>query len=300
MLRSFFGFGPSLYFVPRLLQLTYQYLETPAKLLPSPRRTFNVSIESLREHIPLAFVPICGQERIDNGDCVCEKRFGWLKVVQSPDLNARAVVFNDIIKKEIIVAFRPSNTLRNWVADTGALLIPFPGANDGAMVHEGFLDHFTKIKEPVLKELEWRLQLRAFENYTVHILGYSLGGALAILSIPAFHDLMTKYHHKISYTAYTAPRVGNQAFASLIDSLSVDLVRYTIRNDIVSLLPPRRFGFVHPGLEFHAIVVGSSTAILPCDPQYDEDPNCSLAADNFLKFTHYYPDNHPVPDPLFC
>lgn len=291
---------PGLFFVPRLLQTIYHYFETPAKLLPAPRRTFNISLDSLRDRIPLAFVPICGQERIDNGDCVCERRFGWLKVVQDPGWNARAVVFNDNVKKEILVAFRPSNTLRNWVADTAARLVQLPGAKPGVQVHEGFLDHFTRIKDPLLDELKWRLQMRAFENHTVQFIGYSMGGALTILSIPSFVELMAGFHHNYSFTAYATPRVGNQAFASHIDSLSVDLVRYTIRNDFVSLLPPRSFGYVHPGLEVHSRVIGSSSALLICDPRFDEDPSCSLAADNFLKNAHYYPDNHPVPDPLFC
>jgi predicted lipase len=84
--------------------------------------------------------------------------------------------------KSIIVSFRGTRNLNNWLNN---LLfakpdVPFPTAPEGAKVHFGFLKDYLQVRESLVYSFS-KLR-KALPEYTVHYIGHSLGGALAVLA----------------------------------------------------------------------------------------------------------------------
>jgi hypothetical protein len=99
-------------------------------------------------------------------------------------------------------------------------------------VHTGFRDQLEAVWGDIEKELD---QLTCAVFYT----GHSLGAALATLAA-------AKRPPQAVY-AFGSPLVGNAAFARSIAQLK--LHRVVDGSDIVTVVPPALFGFVHAGTE---------------------------------------------------
>jgi hypothetical protein len=106
-------------------------------------------------------------------------------------------------------------------------------------VHTGFKGQLDSIWEEIEVELS-RLACPVF--YT----GHSLGAALATLAA-ARRPPQAVY-------AFGSPLVGNDAFARLTARLAIH--RVVDGSDIVTVMPPAKFGFVHAGTEHR---IGTST-----------------------------------------
>jgi predicted lipase len=107
-------------------------------------------------------------------------------------------------------------------------------------VHSGFKAQLDAIWDEIEVELA-KLTCPVF--YT----GHSLGAALATLAA-ARHPPQAVY-------AFGSPLVGNSAFARMTARLPIH--RVVDGSDIVTVVPPKKFGFVHVGTEHR---IGTSAA----------------------------------------
>ena len=198
----------------------------------------------------------------------------------------------------IILAFRGTYSVANTVADLSTVpqeYTPYPDDGDSTTtgdcanctVHSGFYRSWVNTRSEILSDLE--AAIANYPNYTLTLVGHSLGGAVAGLASLDF--IARGWHPRV--TTFGEPRLGNDALMRYIDQrfhLAVESTgttqnetsyrRVTHVDDPVPLLPPKEWGF-----RMHAEEIYISKAELSpdigdlqhCDG--DEDQHCVAGAD---------------------
>lgn len=223
----------------------------------------------------------------------------------------------------IIVAFRGTYSITNTVVDLSTVpqeYVPYPdpgeggagndrekGNNNGAeqykctncTVHMGFMESWRQARKlvlPVLKNVKAR-----YPNYPIHLVGHSLGGAVACLAVLELKVAMG--WDDLVVTTFGEPQAGNAGFVDFVDRVFAlkeeerdggdsgpgaqdqdpekkMYRRVTHVDDPVPLLPLREWGYrPHAGEIFiakKALSPGIEDLRL-C--RGDEDPRCSMTGD---------------------
>lgn len=216
-----------------------------------------------------------------------------------------------INKPAIIVAFRGTYSITNTVVDLSTVpqeYVPYPEPSDGegnkkkgngtevqrctnCTVHMGFMESWKQARKlvlPVLKNVKAR-----HPDYPIHLVGHSLGGAVACLA--ALEIKLAMGWNNLVITTFGEPQAGNAGFADFVDrvfeleeetdkgqvrSLKGNMYRrVTHIDDPVPLLPLSEWGYrphageifitkkdLSPGLEDLKLCRG------------DEDPDCISGA----------------------
>ncbi|KAI8899934.1 Alpha/Beta hydrolase protein [Globomyces pollinis-pini] len=150
----------------------------------------------------------------------------------------------------IVVAFRGTRNLNNWIRDLRWAKpdCPFPDAPEDAKIHLGFLQTWEELKPQVIENL-MNLTMKYPKSHLL-ITGHSLGGAISTL---AAVDLYSSYAdlNVLDWTVFTIgePRVGNPEFAQWFSSFPFISFRVINQIDITPHLPPKWSGFLHSGRE---------------------------------------------------
>ncbi|KAL7750945.1 6-phosphofructokinase, alpha subunit [Sorochytrium milnesiophthora] len=178
-------------------------------------------------------------------------------------------------KKAIIAAFRPSIFAENWIKDFDFALIDYPlQPNQGMSVHQGFWASYEPIRETLAASVS---SLHAANpDYTVYILGISLGGAMANFAAADLTLGLNLSPDKVKVYTYGSPRAGNSAYADLLGSLNVDMRHFINENDIVPHLPLEVMGYSRSIGENYR----HNGQVYECHGK--EDPNCSNSRVPFL------------------
>jgi hypothetical protein len=92
----------------------------------------------------------------------------------------------DSVRKEIVVAFRGSVGLRNWIADLTFALVPCDYAT-GCAVHDGFKISWESIRDYTLSFI--KAAMADHPDYTLVVTGHSLGAAVGTLAAIELRDL---------------------------------------------------------------------------------------------------------------
>mgnify|MGYP001095555336 CR=1 FL=1 len=145
----------------------------------------------------------------------------------------------DSKKDRIIVAFRGTTNLQNWITNLKTARTQF--LNTGTSVHIGFNSAYMSVRDKVLASVNEFLG--AHRSARIMVVGHSLGGALATLC--AVDIALTKGIKNIESYTFGSPRVGNQAFADLYKNKIPSGFRVVHWRDIVPSVPPGWFGFNH-------------------------------------------------------
>ena len=107
--------------------------------------------------------------------------------------------------KGIIVSFRGSSNIANWISNLSFNQVSYPKCN-GCKVHNGFYSAWNLAKSTLLKNIQ---DLRAaHRDAPIYVTGHSLGGALAALAAAELKSIYGAGLNSI-YT-YGEPRVGNK------------------------------------------------------------------------------------------
>lgn len=102
-------------------------------------------------------------------------------------------------------------------------------------------------------------------------INFILGGALALLDA-VYLPLHLPSEITVEAMTFGMPRVGNQAFADLVDSrLPGKVNRVTSRSDPVPILPGRFLGFRHTSGETHILEDGR---FVKCEGQDSSNDLC--------------------------
>ncbi|KFY88979.1 hypothetical protein V498_06567 [Pseudogymnoascus sp. VKM F-4517 (FW-2822)] len=146
-------------------------------------------------------------------------------------------------RQEIVLAFRGSSSIRNFIADLNFAYVDF-GCSD-CSAHAGFATAWYEPRSAILAAL--KTTTAKYPSYKLVITGHSLGGAVATL---AAGDIRSQGYAADLFT-YGSPRTGNGAFASWVSAQPGITARVTHVNDPVPRLPPMLIaGFRHTTPEY--------------------------------------------------
>lgn len=142
----------------------------------------------------------------------------------------------DPVRSEIVVAFRGTKSVRNWVADLDFSTdscedLPVPDDSD-CKVHSGFNAAWNEIKDSLYSFVDTAKQ--TYPNYTVVVTGHSLGGAVATIATAHLRATGTP----CSLYTFGSPRVGNQDFVDFVAGQEGAQFRVTHASDPVPRVPP--------------------------------------------------------------
>jgi triacylglycerol lipase len=147
----------------------------------------------------------------------------------------------------LVVAFRGSVSLADWVANVQA--VRDPGPLHATKVHEGFQDAvYAAVMKLTLRIIDMRR-----DDEEIWLTGHSLGGAQAVLLAGMLFENGVPVNGL--YT-FAAPRAGNKAFEAALEAafaareaqlgVSVPHYRYVNEHDLVPHVPPEPL-FSHAG-----------------------------------------------------
>ncbi|KFY71565.1 hypothetical protein V499_08225 [Pseudogymnoascus sp. VKM F-103] len=157
------------------------------------------------------------------------------------------------VRQEIVLAFRGSSSIRNFLTDLNFGYVNF--GCSGCSAHAGFATAWYEPRSAILAAL--KTTRAQYPSYKIVITGHSLGGAVATL---AAGDLRSQGYAADLYT-YGSPRVGNGAFASWVSAQPGVTARVTHVNDPVPRLPPMLIaGYRHTTPEYW-LSNGSATKV---------------------------------------
>ena len=136
----------------------------------------------------------------------------------------------------------------------------------GGKVHSGFAQALLEVWPGV------KAALQEFAAYRFLFTGHSLGAAMATLAL--------SLHKPGALYTIGSPRVGDQAFADLLQGL--DNHRYVDCCDLVTRVPPEVLGYAHiPGKIYYIDFNRNVQQIDPNDPYIDRDR--TTAEEDYLK-----------------
>ncbi|MBM2826651.1 MAG: Lipase 3 protein [Dehalococcoidia bacterium] len=138
----------------------------------------------------------------------------------------------------LIVAFRGTQDLRDWMTDVRISLVDVPGGK----AHKGFRTALLYVWQDLWQYIQSERGRRG-----LWVTGHSLGGALANLLVA---KLRLEEDEPVNglYT-FGQPRVGDRELARTFDfDFEPQTFRYVNNNDIVARVPFRSMGYSHVGL----------------------------------------------------
>ncbi|KAL9612996.1 MAG: hypothetical protein Q9167_002429 [Letrouitia subvulpina] len=142
----------------------------------------------------------------------------------------------DTTKSLIVLSFRGSHSLPNWITNIRFLPINTPNICPTCSVSRGFYESWTEAKPSVLAALN-RTQA-SYPSYKLIVTGHSLGGAIAAIAAAEIRNLGTNAD---LYT-YGQPRIGEAEVSQFItDQNKGGNYRVTHTNDLVPKLPGQGF-----------------------------------------------------------
>jgi triacylglycerol lipase len=137
----------------------------------------------------------------------------------------------------LILAFRGTTDLNDWLTDAGSLLV----GGLGGRVHDGFYTALSYVWRDI-----WDFIRNSRRGRPLWVTGHSLGGALATLMVAKLR--LEKDEPVNGLYTFGSPRAGDRDFARRfdVDFESQDF-RYVNNADIVTRIPTRAMQFSHVG-----------------------------------------------------
>lgn len=224
----------------------------------------------------------CNTESIQTWGCMNCVNSGYMLIEVQVFENdgAQGFVGYDPTSHAVIVTFRGTSNLQNWIDNIDLTLAIYPLCTD-CKVHTGFYRSWSKISYNVRESV--RNLLKIHSGSTIRVYGHSLGGAMAVHAAADFSYILNQAPEWL-YT-FGTPRVGNDAFAAWFPRVSSHQ-RITHRRDPVPGLPPREYisNFTHTPNEIW-YPTNRSERYDVCDGS-GEDPHCSNSVVSVLVSDH--------------
>jgi len=230
--------------------------------------------ETARRYQFISKVSYCDQKEIEDWTCTpCQTyapKTQFISVYETTISKMQGLVVYDSEYDKIIVAFRGSSNIENWIANLFAWQEkPGPSKDfPGVGVHAGFLETYIEIQNFTIRSVDHALSLHP--TASIDLTGHSLGGAVAVL---AGADLAGNHKLPVEeiYT-FGGPRIGNEAWAKLLKDNGITVWRLVHWDDPVPLLPPMLFSYHHSPAEVYYDEKFTSYRV--CDDS-GEDDRCS-------------------------
>jgi len=200
--------------------------------------------------------------------------------------DVQGFVAKDDVNKLIVVSYKGSTSLRNYLAD---FVFYFVGCNDlvdGCLVHAGF----SKANDETWDKMLATLTTAAAQNpsYKIVFTGHSLGAAVSTLAAARARQA----GFAIDLYNYGSPRVGNGAFVDFVNNQAGQEFRVTHLTDPVPRLPPIFLGYRHISPEYWlSNGIANTTDYSPADVKVCEGTasvGCNAGSLGFSPDAHNY------------
>jgi predicted lipase len=203
--------------------------------------------------------------------CEFFPNFQIQNVYDNPNVESQAYSGYDSGSNTIIVAFRGSSNIPNWISDLDFVKTTYTNAACGCEVHAGFLGEWQSYSAAILADVQTMVTQY---NAPVFVTGHSLGAAVSIL---AAMDIITQVTASVTLYNFGEPRVGDSTFAAWASAQlqGGKQFRVTHERDPVPHVPPMDFGFLHCPHELWFNNDGNSQWQDCADSGSAEDPTCS-------------------------
>jgi len=145
----------------------------------------------------------------------------------------------EVSAQAITLFFQPTESLSDWVHNFDFPAVPYKDMTVIWRAHRGFVELWKSVRDEVAKKI-----LDSYQSYPLPlvVVGYSEGAAIALL---AYEDLRFRLPKAlIQGIGFGTPRV---LWGPSPDARFDSFVRYSVRGDIVTMVPPWLFGFHHVG-----------------------------------------------------
>ncbi|KAB8068796.1 Alpha/Beta hydrolase protein [Aspergillus leporis] len=151
----------------------------------------------------------------------------------------------DNTNKLLVVSFRGSADLSNWIANLNFGLEGADSLCSGCEVHSGFLQAWGGVANTITTKLA--AARKKYPSYRLAFTGHSYGAALAALAATALRNTGLT----VDLYTYGQPRIGNLELAEHITNQNKGgNYRVTHTDDIVPNLPPKLIGYHHSSPEY--------------------------------------------------
>lgn len=193
---------------------------------------------------------------------VCANGADSCEVVE--DRGTETLCFVAARREDVVVSFRGTANLRNWITDLQIHKVGW----EGCFVHAGFAQ--------ALESIWWKLEPILINHFHTrsgvrfHFVGHSLGGALATLGAYK-HHLIRNLPLWSVYT-FGSPRVGGIEFQTRYDAwMQGATLRLVHEEDIVPRALSYAFGYRHVGTEIFLDAFGRTLVNPPLTAKLDSD-----------------------------
>ncbi|OJJ35897.1 hypothetical protein ASPWEDRAFT_109605 [Aspergillus wentii DTO 134E9] len=166
----------------------------------------------------------------------------------------------DETNKLLVLSFRGSSDIANWIADLDFGLTDGSDLCSGCKVHSGFWEAWGTVSDNITSIIE--SATAKYPNYELAFTGHSYGAALAAVAAVVFRNS----GYTVQLYNYGQPRIGNLALADYITNVTDkgDNYRVTHTDDIVPKLPPKLLGYHHASPEYW-ITSGNNVTVTTAD-----------------------------------
>ncbi|KAL2262713.1 hypothetical protein VTK26DRAFT_364 [Humicola hyalothermophila] len=158
-------------------------------------------------------------------------------------LDTRGFVGVDPVDQLIVLSFRGSSSIENWIANLLFAQVPCDLV-DGCLVHAGFYASWGEVASEALAAVQ--AAKAANPSYRVVVTGHSLGGAIGTLAVA----YVRRAGIEADLYTYGSPRVGNTAFVRHVTDQPGVEARLTHDDDPVPRLPPMIANYRHTSPEY--------------------------------------------------
>jgi len=230
------------------------------------------SFQTAEEYLFYSYAAYCPSDSLTNWSCKwCNeglvKDFVPTGFPYDPKIDGYGFLGYHPVNKTIVVSFRGTTDLVNWITDLqSAIQVPYKNVT-GAGVGKGFLKEWNDLLPQVVPAVQ---DLRKqYPDYAIWVTGHSLGAAISVLCAL---ELSESGLDNVNVYNYGLPRVGNQAFANYYNQHIPNTYRVVNGHDIVPHVPLMSMGFYHVSTEVWENPA-ESLNFRVCNG--GEDPNCS-------------------------
>ncbi|KAJ9058401.1 hypothetical protein DSO57_1012641 [Entomophthora muscae] len=280
-------------------QLLSQIDEYPPKKIPNLTKFKPMKIDDLRRALEISYMPTCPEDKVMGLTCICDSEYSDIGFARNTTYESSALIGYDKKNKQLIVAYKYTSSIRNWLSNFDFLLGQLEGAPKGIQVHRGMMEIYSSIHDQVMHKANEVMKNKKPKG--ILVTGYSLGGSLAILSTHYWAQFKKKHNVPVFVMGFSPARIGNLDTKLYMEGLGIEINHYTNRNDIVPQIPPRILNYTHIGLEIHEQAATPVTSeLVVCSQEYDEDPNCAWGESGFRISHHMMPFGHIPILPPYC